>query len=87
MMKTPLFINNRYCLSKKDLRSALEIAVHEKGYKYDDFITIILDGILVKWLQEGTEEEQALSTAIKDFQDPRHALNILCIELDLPTIL
>lgn len=86
-MHTPLYINNAYCLSITDLKSSLCLAVNERGTLYEDFLIVIRDGILEKWLKEGTEEELFLAETLQEFQDPRHALNRLCIELELPTIL
>lgn len=86
-MQTPLYINDRYCLSIEDLKSLLFIAVNEQGQVYDDFLIVVRDGILEKWLMEGSEEEIALAETLKEYQNPRHALNKLCIEMDLPTIL
>lgn len=86
-MKTPLYINDMYCLSIVDFKSLLRLAVKEKGQLYEDFLVVIRDGILEQWLKEGTEEECMLAETLYEFKDPRHALNRLCIELDLPTIL
>lgn len=86
-MNTPLYINNMYCLSIVDLKSTLSLAVNEKELLYEDLLIVIHDGILEQWLKEGTEEECLLAETLQEFKDPRHALNKLCIELDLPTIL
>lgn len=86
-MNTPLYINDMYCLSIMDLKSSLSLAVNEKGQLYEDFLIVIRDGILVQWLKEGTDEERLLAETLQEFKDPRHVLNKLCIEFDLPTIL
>lgn len=86
-MKTPLFINNRYCLSLEDLKSILQDASKERGRLYDDILIVIQDGILEQWLLEGTSKEQLLAEELHNYENPKHALNKLCLELDLSPIL
>lgn len=84
-MKTPLFIGERYCMSLEELKEIIKQMVIERGSLYDDMLIIVADGLLEKWLNEGTKEEIALAESIKQYKDPRHALNKLCLDLDLPT--
>lgn len=86
-MNTPLFISDRYCLSLGDLKSILQTVSKEKGQLYDDILIVIQDGILEQWLLEGTNKEQMLAKELLNYKNPKHALNKLCLELDLSPIL
>lgn len=86
-MNTPLFISDRYCLSLGDLKSILQTVSKEKGQLYDDILIVIQDGILEQWLLEGTNKEQMLAKELHNYKNPKHALNKLCLELDLSPIL
>lgn len=86
-MHTPLFISDRYCLSLGDLKSIIQVASKERGQLYDDILIVIQDGILEQWLLEGTSEEQVLAKELHNYEVPRHALNKLCLELDVSPIM
>ena len=86
-MNTPLYLNDMFCLSITDLKSVLQDAVIERGTLYEDLLVVIRDGIMQRWLMDGTEDEKLIAEKLNNVHNPRHALNHLCIELDLPTIL
>lgn len=86
-MKTPLFLSGKYCLSLDDLRDVLRQAVDKKGIFYEEVLTALVDGVLQRWLSEGSEEEKRLIVGLKRYKEPEKAFNMLCVELDLPTLL
>lgn len=86
-MKIPLFLNDEFCQSLDSLKKILCKAVEQKGGLYKDLLSAIKDGILEEWLLQGTPEEHKLAQFCKDYEEPKHVLNRICIELDLPTAL
>ncbi|WP_288529811.1 hypothetical protein [uncultured Bacteroides sp.] len=89
-MKTPLFLADKYCLSLDELKANLYNMAFDDTL-YTQIIAAVSDGIISKWLEDGSSEEKkyaaTLNKSLDSYKDPAIALNRLCVELNIPTIL
>ncbi len=86
-MKVPLFLDGRFCLSLDELKGLLSRVPVEKGPLYEELLSVISDGVLVRWLNDGSDDEKKLANILSSYDNPRLALNALCLGLDMPTVL
>lgn len=86
-MKVPLFVDGKFCLSLDELKGLLSRVSVEKGTLYDELLVAVSDRILERWLMDGSDVEKGLARILAKHKEPRMALNALCLELDIPTVL
>lgn len=83
-MSTSLFIKNQFVLSLEELKCFIQDELPLKEDDYEDILTLIQDGILIRWLLEGTDYERSLAKKLKEYGDnPKVVFKALCLQLSM----
>lgn len=64
-MSSILYIGNDYCYTLEQLQDYFRHISSDQDVLYNELLTLQRDGLIVQWLEEGTETEKALAKRIK----------------------
>jgi hypothetical protein len=64
-MSSILYIGNDYCYTLEQLQDYFRHISSDQDVLYNELLTLQRDGLIVQWLEEGTETETALAKRIK----------------------